>query len=87
MSSSSYDLKAAYQYAPIGVSYGTRGERSDSTGSTASNDSYSSVASSDSEYEKLAPRSSEVAYYREKPLPATPQRRVRFLLEKDAPSL
>lgn len=78
---SPFDSKMAYQYAPIGGSYATRGERSDSTGS------YSSVASSDSEYEKLAPRPDEVAYYREKALPSTPQRRVRFLLEKDAHSV
>lgn len=79
---SPYEVKMAYQYAPVGSSaYATRGERSDSTGS------YSSVASSDSEYEKLAPSPGEVAFYREKALPSTPQRRVRFLLEKDAPSV
>lgn len=78
---SPYEVKMGYQYAPVGVSYTTRGERSDSTGS------YSSIASSDSEYEKLAPRPDEIAFYSGKALPATPQRRVRFLLDKDASSL
>jgi hypothetical protein len=79
---SPFDIKMSYQYTPLGGSYNaTRTERSDSTGS------YSSVASSDSAYEKLAPRPDEVAFYQEKPLPATPQRRVRFLLEKDLPAL
>jgi hypothetical protein len=38
-------------------------------------------------YEKLAPRAEELAYYQDKPLPATPQRKVRFALEKDLPAL
>jgi hypothetical protein len=78
---SPYEVKMSYQYAPIGSYSANRAERSDSTGS------YSSVASSDSEYEKLAPRPEEVAFYQDKALPATPQRRVRFLLEKELPSL
>lgn len=78
------DFKMGYQYttAPFS-SFTNRSNRSDSSGS------YSSVSSSDSHYEKLAPTAEELNYYDSKPLPDTPskERRVRFQLEKDLPSL
>jgi hypothetical protein len=85
-----FDIKSGYQYTPINQyssARPTRTSRSDSDSSTKSYDSYTSVASSDSMYEKLAPRAEELAYYQDKPLPATPQRKVRFALEKDLPAL
>jgi len=79
-----YDIKMAYQYTTSPFSSTTRGARSDSSGS------YSSVASSDSHYEKLAPSGEEVTYYESKALPSTPaeqKRRVRFQVEKELPAL
>jgi hypothetical protein len=77
------DWKMGYQYTAAPFSnFTTRSNRSDSSGS------YSSVSSSDSHYEKLAPTAEELAFFEDKPLPSTPkERRVRFLLEKDLPSL
>lgn len=79
------EWKSSYQYttAPFS-SYTNRSTRSDSSGS------YSSVSSSDSHYEKLAPNANDLTFYddNDKPLPSTPEkRRVRFALEKDLPSL
>jgi hypothetical protein len=76
------DWKMGYQYTPSPFSNFTRSARSDSSGS------YSSVSSSDSAYEKLAPTAEELAFYDDKALPSNPkERRVRFALEKDLPSL
>jgi len=78
------DWKMGYQYttAPF-TSYTNRSGRSDSTLS------YSSVSSSDSHYEKLAPTAEELSFYDDdsKALTTAPkERRVRFI-EKDLPSL
>jgi hypothetical protein len=80
------DWKMGYQYttAPYS-SYANRAGRSDSSGS------YSSVSSSDSHYEKLAPSTDKLTFYdahHEKVLPSMPEkRRVRFAVDKDLPSL
>lgn len=85
----SYDsrsnVKMGYQYtnAPYANSI-TRSNRSDSSGS------YSSVASSDSAYEKLAPTEEELSFYddnKELTMTSKSNRRVRFQLEKDFPAL
>lgn len=76
------DWKMGYQYTTSPFSSFTRSSRSDSSGS------YSSVSSSDSAYEKLAPTAEELSFFDDKALPSTPkERRVRFALEKDLPSL
>ena len=76
------DWKMGYQYTTSPFSSFTRSARSDSSGS------YSSVSSSDSAYEKLAPPADELAFYDDKAMLSTPEkRRVRFALEKDLPSL
>jgi hypothetical protein len=77
---SKYDnVKMGYQYTNAPFSNITRSNRSDSSGS------YSSVSSSDSAYEKLAPSEEELSF----DTPVTPKsgRRVRFQLEKDLPAL
>lgn len=81
-----YDFKMGYQYTTSPFStFANRSARSDSSGS------YSSVSSSDSAYEKLAPTAEELSFYDDdsKPLPSTPRKRsVRFALEeKDLPTL
>ena len=84
-----YDVKMSYQYTTAPFTSTTRGARSDSSGS------YSSVASSDSAYEQLAPRADDIAFYDtlngkydtvEKALESK-DRKVRFALEKDLPAL
>jgi hypothetical protein len=79
------DWKMGYQYTSPFSSYANRAGRSDSSGS------YSSVSSSDSHYEKLAPTEDELTFYdahHDKVLPSMPEkRRVRFAVEKDLPSL
>ena len=85
-----YDVKMSYQYTTAPFSSTTRGARSDSSGS------YSSIASSDSAYEKLAPRAEDIAFYDtlngkydtyEKASSESKDRKVRFALEKDLPAL
>lgn len=77
-----YDVKMGYQYRTAPFSNSTRSNRSDSSGS------YSSVSSSDSAYEKLAPTEEELSFYDEKVLTSSSKgRRVRFQLEKDLPAL
>jgi len=86
------DVKMSYQYTPSAFSnLTTRGSRSDSSGS------YSSVASSDSAYEKLAPSHEDLAFYdtlngryetSDKHFASEAKdRKVRFALEKELPAL
>jgi hypothetical protein len=83
--SSSYNVKMGYQYTNAPFSNATRSNRSDSSGS------YSSVASSDSAYEKLAPSEEDLAFAYDggnyDSAEPSRGRRVRFQLEKDLPAL
>ncbi|KAH8594878.1 hypothetical protein B0O99DRAFT_623845 [Bisporella sp. PMI_857] len=86
------DIKMSYQYTTSPFTSSTRANRSDSSGS------YSSVASSDSAYEAVAPRQEDLAFYdivngkydtNDKTIVSNSAngRKVRFALEKDLPAL